>query len=164
MNLEYLKLYGPGDDISFPVKYRANCHCGTVEYAVCTDPLEAKFCHCQVCQNLHGAPMQWSAIFEKRHIRILKGLADICFYNSESCLAERILPCKVSCGLCGAHIADEGRNMWLAFPTLFDFGRPPTVPLAFQPTCHIFYGNRCLDLSDNLPKWEGHKEKSKQLV
>ena len=164
MNLEFSRLFGSVADGPFLAKYRASCHCGAVEYGVSADPLDAKICHCQVCQKLHGAPMQWSAIFEKHLVRILQGLAHVCFYNSESHVAERILPCKVSCRICGAHIADEGRNMWLAFPPLFDFGTPPVVPPAFRPTCHIFYGNRCLDLSDNLPKWEGHKEKSEQLA
>ena len=164
MNSEFSRLFGSVADGPFLAKYRASCHCGAVEYAVSADPLDAKICHCQVCQKLHGAPMQWSAIFEKHLVRILQGLAHVCFYNSESHVAERILPCKVSCKICGAHIADEGRNMWLAFPTLFDFGTPPVVPPAFRPTCHIFYVNRCLDLSDDLPKWEGHKDKSKQLA
>ena len=164
MNSEFSRLFGSIAEGPFLAKYRASCHCGAVEYAVSADPLDAKICHCQVCQKLHGAPMQWSAIFEKHLVRILQGLAHVCFYNSESHVAERILPCKVSCRICGAHIADEGRNMWLAFPTLFDFGTPPVVPPAFRPTCHIFYGNRCLDLSDDLPKWEGHKDKSKQLA
>ena len=164
MNSEFSRLFGSVADGPFLAKYRAICHCGAVEYGVSADPLDAKICHCQVCLTLHGAPMQWSAIFEKHLVRILQGLAHVCFYYSESHVAERILPCKVSCRICGAHIADEGRNMWLAFPTLFDFGTPPVVPPAFRPTCHIFYGNRCLDLSDNLPKWEGHKEKSEQLA
>ena len=164
MNSEFSRLFGSVADGPFLAKYRASCHCGAVEYGVSADPLDAKICHCQVCQKLRGAPMQWSAIFEKHLVRILQGLAHVCFYNSESHVAERILPGKVSCKICGAHIADEGRNMWLAFPTLFDFGTPPVVPPAFRPTCHIFYGNRCLDVSDNLPKWEGHKEKSEQLA
>ena len=164
MNSEFSRLFGSVADGPFLAKYRASCYCGAVEYGVSADPLDAKICHCQVCQKLHGAPMQWSAIFEKHLVRILQGLAHVCFYNSENHVAERILPCKVSCRICGAHIADEGRNMWLAFPTLFDFGTPPVVPPAFRPTCHIFYGNRCLDVSDNLPKWEGHKENSEQLA
>ena len=53
--------------------------------------------------------------------------------------------------------------MWLAFPTLFDFGDPPSVPDAFAPTCHIFYGSRVQDIDDNLPKWSGHKGKSERL-
>lgn len=53
--------------------------------------------------------------------------------------------------------------MWLAFPTLFDFGHPPVVPDAFRPTCHIFYGMRVVDIQDDLPKWSGHKHRSARL-
>ncbi len=53
--------------------------------------------------------------------------------------------------------------MWLAFPTLFDFGHPPRVPAAFKPTCHIFYRMRVMDITDDLPKWSGHKDESTLL-
>ena len=164
MTGEFAEIYAPRAGSSFSVKYRAGCHCSAIRYEVSADPVDAKICHCRVCQQLHGAPMQWAAIFHKHHVRFSKGIDNLRFYNGELDKHERILPCKVSCALCGTPIADEGRNMWLAFPTLFDFGTPPVVPPAFRPTCHIFYGNRCLDLSDDLPKWEGHKDKSKQLA
>ena len=85
------------------------------------------------------------------------------FFNGELNQGERILPCKIGCGVCGTPIADEGRTMWLAFPSLFDFGTPPRVPDAFKPTCHIFYGARVFDMNDGLPKWAGHSEKSTTL-
>ncbi len=107
--------------------------------------------------------MQWAAIFHKHHVRILDGMDHLLFYNGEFNKHERILPCKVSCALCGTLVADEGRNMWLAFPSLFDFGTPPKVPEAFKPTCHIFYGMRVIDSSDDLPKWSGHKNESRLL-
>ena len=86
--------------------------------------------------------MQWAAIFHKHDVRILAGMNHLFFYNRELDKPERILPCKVSCALCGTPIADEGRRMWLAFPSLFDFGIPPKVPETFKPTCHIFYRMR----------------------
>ena len=86
------------------------------------------------------------------------------FYNSELHKHERILPCKVSCAVCRTLIADEGRNMWLAFPSLFEFGGVrQEVPEKFKPTCHIFYGMRIIDINDDLPKWSGHKNKSQKL-
>jgi len=136
------KRFGPEyasiDDAAFIPRYRAACFCATVCYEVSADPVDAKICHCLACQRLHGAPMQWAAIFEKRHVRFTGGLQHLRFFNSERVLAERILPCKVSCARCGAPIADEGRRMWLAFPSLFDFGPRNEVPDAFKPTCHIF--------------------------
>lgn len=155
--------YGSPDDESFIVKYRARCRCNVVRYEVCADPVDAKICHCSDCQVLHGAPMQWAAIFRKRDVRFTAGVAHLRFYNSTLDRNERIVPCKVTCALCGSLIADEGRNMWLAFPTLFDFGTPPQVPEAFKPTCHIFYGMRVMEIVDELPKWSGHKGRSTLL-
>jgi len=155
--------YASPEDKSFIAKYRARCHCGGVRYEVRADPVDAKICHCQACRVLHGAPMQWAAIFHKRDVRFVAGVENLRFYNSELNRQERLLPCKVSCALCGTPIADEGRNMWLAFPTLFNFGVPPRVPEAFRPTCHIFYGMRVMEIDDGLPKWSGHKGESTLL-
>ena len=147
----------------FVAKYRARCHCGAAQYEVSADPVDAKICHCRVCQVLHGAPMQWAAIFFKHDVRFTRGMEYLRFYNSTLDRHERLLPCKVSCVRCDTLIADEGRNMWLAFPTLFDFGAPPQVPESFKPTCHIFYGMRVMEINDGLPKWSGHKAESTRL-
>lgn len=155
--------YASPYDESFIAKYRAHCRCAAVEYEVRADPVDAKLCHCRDCQTLHGAPMQWAAIFHKQDVRFTAGVEHLRFYNGTLDRHERILPCKVACSSCGTPIADEGRNMWLAFPTLFDFGVPPEVPDAFKPTCHIFYRMRVMDIADGLPKWSGHKNKSTLL-
>ena len=163
MEKEFGPEYASVEDASFIVKYRASCYCKAVQVEVCADPVDAKICHCQTCQSLHGAPMQWAAIFRKHDVRITKGTDCLKFFNSEQSISDRILPCKVSCSLCGAPIADEGRRMWLSFPSLFEFGFPPKVPKAFKPTCHIFYGSRVIDISDDLPKWSGHKNNSERM-
>ncbi len=155
--------YAGAGDARFNPRYRARCFCGAVRYEVGADPVDAKICHCLACQKLHGAPMQWAAIFHKRDVRITTGIGQLRFFNSERRTAERIVPCKVSCGRCGTLIADEGRRMWLAFPSLFDFGVPAKVPAAFQPTCHIFYGMRVVEIGDDLPKWSGHKNHSQRV-
>lgn len=155
--------YASPDDPTFIPKYRASCFCGSVRYEVNADPVDAKICHCTACQKLHGAPMQWAAIFHKHHVRLTAGLEHLLFYNSEQGLRERLQPCKVSCSKCGAPIADEGRRMWLAFPSLFDFDQRAGVPEAFKPSCHIFYNMRVADAADDLPKWSGHKDQSAKL-
>ena len=144
-------------------RYSGGCQCGRVRYVLDGEITRLNICHCRDCQTLHGAPMQWAAIFRKADVRFNAGVQHLRFYHSAHDKRERLLPCKVSCGLCGAPIADEGRNMWLAFPTLFDFGEPPDVPESFKPTCHIFYSMRVIDFDDSLPKWSGHKDKSPRL-
>ena len=161
--MEFCSDFGSLDDQSFIATYYARCQCDTVRYEVCADPVDAKICHCRDCQVLHGAPMQWAAIFHKGDVRFTAGIEQLRFYNSALNRHERLPPCKVACAQCGTPIADEGRNMWLAFPTLFDFGVPPQVPEAFRATCHIFYRMRVVDIVDELPKWSGHKDRSTLL-
>ena len=160
---DFARLYMRPDDDRFDAMYRARCKCGAVRYEVSADPVAAKICHCVHCQRRHGAPMQWAAIFRKRDVRLSAGLDLLRFYNSEMDAPERIPPCRIDCRRCGTPIADEGRRMWLAFPSLFDFGDPPSVPEAFRPRCHIFYGARVLDIDDALPKWAGHEERSTRV-
>ena len=107
MKKEFGSNYASITDVNFTAKYRASCYCDAVQYEVCSDPVDAKICHCLTCQTLHGAPMQWAAIFHKHDVRITKGIDHLKFYNSELNKHERILPCKVSCALCGTLIADE---------------------------------------------------------
>ena len=152
------RLYAARGGERFAPRYKASCYCGAVRYHVRADPVDAKICHCATCRKTHGAPMQWTAIFHKHDVRVTAGIAHIAFYSTALDRPGRALPCKLRCALCGAPIADEGRRMWLAFPTLFDFGDPPEVPEAFMPTCHIFYRMRVLDIDDGLPKWPGHKD------
>ncbi len=155
--------YASEGDANFVALYSARCHCGAVRYDVSADPVDAKLCHCADCRVLHGAPMQWAAIFEKRHVRFSAGVAALRFYSAATRRESAKLPRKVGCARCGTWIADEGRRMWLAFPELFEWGDPPRVPAAFRPTCHIFYGSRVLDVADRLPKWAGHKDRSQRL-
>lgn len=144
----------------FAARYRAQCYCGAVAFEVCSDPVDAKICHCPACQSLHGAPFQWAVIFHKTDVRFVRGVEKLFFYNAETGRPGHELPCKLSCSECRSPIADEGRRMFLAFGPLFDFGSPPRVPTSFEPTCHIFYGARVIDIHDDRPKYLAHKGQS----
>lgn len=147
-------------DATFVAKYRAQCFCGAVVFEVRADPVDSKICHCRQCQTLHGAPFQWAVIFHKPDVRFVRGTEGIYFFDAESSRPGHFLPCKLSCATCRSPIADEGRRMFLAFGPLFDFGFPPRLPQAFEPTCHIFYGSRVIDVADTRPKYLGHKGQS----
>jgi hypothetical protein len=49
---------------------------------------------------------------------------------------------------------DEGRNMILLFPSLIHL-KSDEDKIAFKPRCHMFYGQRVMDIPDGLPKWVG---------
>ena len=111
-----------------------------------------------------GAPFQWAAIFHKAAVRFVRGTDNVEFYSSEEGIPAHQLPCKVLCSKCHSPLADEGRNMWMAFPTQFSF-RGRKVPDSFQVSCHIFYGQRPsgLNINDGKPKWSAHKGSSQLL-
>lgn len=104
-----------------PVKWRAKCFCGNISYLLKREkPLNAKYCHCRVCQVTHGAPLQWAAIFHKDDISFTSGTSGLEFYSSTHGSKDHVLPTKVSCGNCRTPIMDEGRNMCLIFPQLIE--------------------------------------------
>jgi hypothetical protein len=158
-NWRHAPPYAQGDN-AFTAVHRARCYCGDIVFEVRTDPVDAKLCHCPQCQTLHGAPFQWAVIFHKHDVRFVRGVESLFFYSAETGRPGHVLPCKLSCSSCRTPIADEGRRMFMAFGPLFDFGHPPRVPAAFQPTCHIFYGARVIDINDDRPKYLGHKDQS----
>ncbi|RPB03444.1 hypothetical protein L873DRAFT_1669622, partial [Choiromyces venosus 120613-1] len=140
-----------------------SCFCQNVRFEICRErPLNAKFCHCEGCQVLHGAPFQWAAIFNKEDVHFTHGRENLMYWHSGEMSQEYILPCKVSCGNCRAPIMDEGRNMLLLFPTLVKFGSVREKRL-FHPSCHIFYSRRAIDVPDGLPKWSGHQDESELM-
>jgi hypothetical protein len=147
-------------DPAFAAKYRARCFCGRVRFEARADPVDSKICHCPQCQSLHGAPFQWAVIFRKDDIRFAAGAEGLYFYSAELGQPGHRLPCKLSCEVCRSPIADEGRRMFLAFGPLFDFAGRRRIPAAFEPTCHIFYGARVIDVDDGTPKYLGHKDQS----
>ena len=151
------------------IKYHASCYCRLVQYVIYDEPVDSKYCHCHGCQQLQGAPYQWACIFPKTSLYFLSGVDSLKFYNNTENIQDHVLPCKVSCKQCGSPLADEGRRMWLAFPQTFEeFRASQTVREKLKPSCHIFYGQRTIfdqvTKDDGVPKFEGHKNKSKLIV
>ncbi|KAJ8454047.1 hypothetical protein ONZ51_g13254 [Trametes cubensis] len=84
------------------------------------------------------------------------------FFSTQRRQGVHDVPCKVSCDQYRSPLFDEGRNTVLAYPSSFKFPNRK-VPLDFQPTAHIFYSERVVDIADGVPKWSGHKGQSELL-
>lgn len=67
---------------------------------------------CSSCQQLHGAPLQWAAIFKKDSVLFDEDSLDhIGFYDSREKSSARKLPCKVSCKACHSPLSESGRRL-----------------------------------------------------
>lgn len=106
-----------------------------------------------------AAPFQWAAIFHKTDINFSNGHHDLEWYDPTDKSIEHKLPCKVRCSYCHSPIMDEGRNMILLFPSLIHL-KTDEDKAFFKPRCHMFYGQRVMDIPDGLPKWSGLSEDS----
>ncbi|GJE96560.1 hypothetical protein PsYK624_127570 [Phanerochaete sordida] len=147
----------------FAPKYVSECWCGNIVFEFHGDPVDAKLCHCRHCQHLHGAPFQWAVIFPKTSVRMTKNEDNsLHFFSTAKRSDEHYVPCKVSCDQCRSPIFDEGRNTVLAYPSSFKF-KDGKVPPDFQPTAHIFYSQRVMEIHDGVPKWSGHKGQSELM-
>ena len=144
--------YARVDDDAFTPRYRASCHCGAVRYDVSADPPDAGDRHCRTCQSLHGAPMQWAAIFHKRHVRLTRGIEHLQFLfrrprprERRRCAGESARGARLSltkAAACGPRfrpcsISESAGEL------------PGSVPADVS----IFYGQRVVDMADGLPKW-----------
>ncbi|KAF2096294.1 hypothetical protein NA57DRAFT_43809 [Rhizodiscina lignyota] len=144
----------------FDAKLEGNCHCGRVKFQLSREePLDSKLCHCTTCQTQHAAPFQWAAIFHKDDINFADGHHNLEWYDPTSKSIEHKLPCKVRCSYCHSPIMDEGRRMILMFPSLIHLNTEK-VKQNFKPRCHMFYGQRVVDVPDGLPKWDGLSQES----
>ncbi|KAK3702474.1 hypothetical protein LTR37_014836 [Vermiconidia calcicola] len=109
-----------------------------------------------------AAPFQWAAIFHKSDINFEHGHHNLEWYDPTEKSTEHKLPCKVRCNFCHSPIMDEGRNMILLFPSLVHL-TTDEAKAKFKPRCHMFYGQRVLDVPDGLPKWTGINETSELI-
>jgi len=153
----------------FVAKYTASCFCKRVRFEVSGDPMTARLSNCSMSMRLHAAPEQWAALFPKTAVRFAEsGLPFLRWYHVESdtlCLAgdERVLPSKVRCDHCGTWVAEEGPDMFMTFPTLFEFvagdaavvtgDARPAFPQSFLPECRVFCSSRALHYNDGLPSF-----------
>ncbi|KAL0950228.1 hypothetical protein HGRIS_010215 [Hohenbuehelia grisea] len=163
----------PSNKDLFVPRFICSCWCGNVQFEFHGEALDAKCCHCRDCQRLHGAPFQWAVIFPKTSVRMTKNENhSVQWFSTDIGSSCHYVPCKVSCGSCKSPLFDEGRNTVLAYPSAFQFPsaihngermNSHNVPDDLRPTCHIFYGQRIMDISDGIPKWEGHKNSSTSL-
>ena len=142
---EFEKLFVRSDDTNFEAKYEASCHCGTVRYHVSSDPVDAKICHCTMCQKAHGAPFGVYSGVRHDEFEILSGQDDITAYQSSADIT------RTFCRKCGAtlqFIRAGGSRFGLAVASLdTPFNKPldiqiytankaPWWPLSPEPVCY----------------------------
>ena len=83
------------------MKYKLNCHCGSVELEISTDLENIKQCNCSICKR-KNAKMN---LIPKDSIKIIKGQDNLSTYKFNTMQAEHFF-----CSTCGIYTHHNRRT------------------------------------------------------
>jgi len=125
---------------------RGGCLCGGVRYEISGELSEICFCHCKMCQRLHGTPFGSYAAVHPRQHRYTGGEELIGEYQSSPDAV------RTFCSRCGSKLAFRNSRapdeIWIAAGT---FDGDPGV----RPGSHIFVDSKApwFEITDDLKQF-----------
>jgi hypothetical protein len=134
---------GEGDENMPDEDLTGGCLCGDIRYRIDAAPVEAIYCHCQMCRRAHAAPVVAWLTVPRPNFSITSG-RPVAYPSSPK--ASRGF-----CGRCGTPLTWEA----VANPTLVDVAIATLdEPAAVVPSLHVWTGSRIawFDTADELPR------------
>ena len=128
--------------------YEGSCLCGRVKLKVEGQPVAAGYCHCLSCRAWHSAPVNAWTVWPAAAVSIVDGAELV--RNDYDHLGSNGTSARLWCRHCGSALANRKPRidmMVVYAQTLRD------SDFVFQPTLHVHYQERVLDMRDGLPKF-----------
>ncbi|WP_129792491.1 GFA family protein [Sphingosinicella sp. CPCC 101087] len=132
------------------------CACGAVRYELKSDPFDAGWCHCRICQLNSGAPAMAFASVPIGDFAFVTGEDQVRTFKSSD-FGRRLF-----CGACGTPILmrvdHQPETVDFSIATLDD---PDAVPPGF----HIFHASRIawFETKDDRPRHERFRPDTRGL-
>jgi len=139
-------------------KYLGECYCGSVKFYCDGDPFFTQYCHCNKCrevasQSKREADKQgcaWTAGYLTSSFNITSGLDNLDEIIRNN---AKLLLCKSCHSFIYGISLDPNKQAGIGVnATNFHF--VGSMPESFNPVRHIWYGNRIINIDDNLPKFK----------
>jgi len=137
--------------------YSGGCACGSVRYELRSQPFDAGWCHCRICQLTSGAPAMVFASVQAGDLVFTRGESEVRRFKSSS-FGHRLF-----CGLCGTPFAMQVDHQ----PETIDFSVATLdEPDSVEPGFHIFYGSRIawFETGDTLPRHKKFRPDTRGLA
>ncbi len=132
------------------------CACGAVRYQLRSEPWDAGWCHCRICQLNSGAPAMAFASVAAGDLAFTAGEDKVKRFQSSS-FGHRLF-----CGACGTPIAMQVDHQ----PETIDFSIATLdAPDAVPPGFHIFHESRIswFETADALPRQDRFRPDTRGL-
>jgi hypothetical protein len=132
------------------------CACGAVRYALRSQPFDAGWCHCRICQRVSGAPAMAFATVPVGHLVFTSGDDRVGSFESSS-FGRRSF-----CSACGTPLLMQVAHQ----PDTTDFTIATLdEPERIAPTFHIFWSSRIawFEPADTLPRHDRFRPDTRGL-
>lgn len=122
--------------------HHIQCACGAVQGELSGDPAIQVYCHCNDCRDWLGAPIHAATVWPGNQLTLTKGADNLITYERTANSQRK------SCKSCGAAV-------FVIHPSqgVVDVLASRVEGFTFNPVMHVFYGERMVDLPDDLPKF-----------
>ena len=129
--------------------YTVRCNCGEIELSVRGEPRAKNYCHCNSCRDLLNVTFFEGTAWDQENVDISKGEEKLILFEYPG---KKM--CRYTCRLCSATVFHMDRFEFLCTSySLFRKANSGKLDKRLEPTRHYYYGERLVDISDDLPKY-----------
>lgn len=125
----------------------ASCFCGAVELSLEGEPVVQGYCHCDSCRRWTAQPFIAYSLWPTPHVHVTKGEDVLGAAPRNDNITNRF------CTRCGGNVMSES-----SFAGLTDVFPAIITGFAFEPSGHVNYAERMVDVRDGLPKFKDMPE------
>lgn len=130
--------------------YQLSCDCGKATMTARGEPELSLYCHCPSCRDLYSLDIASLTAWSDDNID-LPDDARLAVYK----MADREMT-RYACPDCGMTLYGRHKPGMPVVPHgVFRKANGGELPEALTPTMHLFYGDRVLDVDDDLQKSQG---------
>ncbi|MBN3817785.1 aldehyde-activating protein [Paraburkholderia sp. Se-20369] len=128
------------------------CRCGAVTITLHGEPAARANCHCMACRDFYGTSMLSATAWASDRVSV--DGASATFPHPSKAMS------RTFCAACGEIVFGTNRLGMRVVPNSLNArAHDGVLPDDLQPTMHLFYRHRVIDVVDALPKyldgWDG---------
>ena len=129
-------------------EFQTHCECGEVKVNLLGKPRVKGICHCADCRELLNTPFHAVTAWNEEQITVIDNNHHLSEYQHPRLSMKRIY-----CSQCGETLYNTNAMDWrVVSQYLIKKCNDGVLPNELKPESHFYYGERIIDIDDDLPK------------